>query len=68
MTSPSDRAELSTLRAQVEDLLERITPLAERYGESPDSAVATDLFAGERALRSAGRAFDKAIAHLDERS
>jgi hypothetical protein len=68
MTSTSDRAELSTLRSQVEDLVERITPIAERYGESPDSAIATDLFAGERALLSAGRALDQAIAHLDGRS
>jgi hypothetical protein len=65
MTSTSDRAELSTLRSQVEDLVERITPIAERYGESTDSAIATDLFAGERALVSAGRALDQAIAHLD---
>ena len=65
MTSTSDRAELSTLRAQVDDLLERITPIVERYGESPDSAVANDLFAGERALVSAGRALSQAIEHLD---
>jgi hypothetical protein len=68
MTSTSDRSELSTLRAQVGDLIERITPLAERYGDSPDSAVAIDLFAGERALLNAGRALDQAIAHLDEPS
>ena len=65
MTSTSDRTELSTLRAQVEDLIERITPIVERYGESSDSAVANDLFAGERALVSAGRALDQAIGHLD---
>jgi len=66
MTSTSDRAELSTLRAQVQDLIERITPLAERYGESPDTAVASDLFAGERSLLSARRALDQAISHLED--
>ena len=66
MTSTSDRAELSTLRAQVQDLLERITPLAERYGDSPDSVIASDLFAGERALLSARRALDQAISHLED--
>ena len=68
MTSSSDRAELSTLRAQVDDLIERLTPLAERYGEGSDSAIATDLFASERALVSAGRALDQAIGHLDDSS
>ena len=68
MASASDRAELSTLRSQVEELVERITPIAERYGESADSAVATDLFAGERALLSAGRALEQAISHLDSDS
>jgi hypothetical protein len=66
MTSTSDRAELSTLRSQVEDLVERITPIAERYGESSDSAIASDLFAAERGLVSARRSLDQAIAHLDE--
>jgi hypothetical protein len=65
MTSASDRAELSTLRSQVEELVERLTPIAERYGEGSDSAIASDLFAGERALINAGRALDQAIAHLD---
>lgn len=66
MTTTSDRAELSTLRSQVEDLIGRVTPIAERYGEGSDSAVASDLFAAERALVNAARSFEQAIAHLDE--
>ncbi len=61
----SDRAELSTLRAQLDDVLERVVAVADRYDDSPDSAVASDLFAAERALLSARRSLDRAIAHLE---
>ncbi len=63
--SASDRAELSTVRAQIADLLERITAIAERYGDGADSAIATDLFAAERALQAAARAIDHAVEHLE---
>lgn len=65
MGATSDRAELSTLRAQVDELTTRVVELAERYGNSPDSAVADDLFAAERALHGARRSLDRAAAHLD---
>jgi hypothetical protein len=64
--STSDPAELSTLRAQIDDLVERLTPIAERYGASSDSAIATDLFSAERALLTAGRSLERALAHLEE--
>jgi hypothetical protein len=61
---PSDLAELSTLRAQLEELTARVVLLAERYDTTPDSAIAADLFAAERALVGAGRALDRAVARL----
>jgi hypothetical protein len=62
--SPSDLAELSTLRALLEELTARLVSVAERYDESPDSAVAADLFTAERALLGAGRALDRAMSRF----
>ena len=64
--SSSDRAELSTLRSQLEELTERAVVVAGRYGDTADSAVAADLYASERSLIAARRALDRAIAALEE--
>ena len=64
MSIDSDRAELSTLRAQLDDLLERVTGIASRYEQTVDSAVADDLFASERALLAARRTLERASARL----
>ena len=64
MSNDSDLAELSTLRAQVEEIVRRVTTVAEHYGDTPDSAVAADLFAAERSLIAARRQLDRATAHL----
>ena len=64
-TQDSDRAELSTLRAQVDDLTRRVLAVAAHYDDTPDSAVAADLFAAERSLTAARRQLDRAIAHLE---
>jgi hypothetical protein len=64
--SSSDRAELSTLRAQLEQLIERVVAVASRYRDTSDSAVATDLYAAERSLFGARRALDRAIAALED--
>ena len=60
----SDRAELSTLRAQIDDLLRRVVAVADHYDDTPDSAVAADLFAAERSLVTARRQLDRATTHL----
>ncbi len=60
----SDVAELSSLRAQLEDLTARVVAVFERYADTPDSAVASDLFTAERSLLAAGRALDRAVRHL----
>ncbi|HZR13515.1 MAG TPA: hypothetical protein VFC33_09705 [Acidimicrobiia bacterium] len=65
MSPASDHAELSTLRSQLDDLSERVTRIAERFGRTPDSAVAFDLFAAERSLTAARRSLDKAIGALE---
>jgi hypothetical protein len=62
----SDLAELSTVRAQLEELARRVVAVADRYGDTPDSQIASDLYAAERTLVSARRAVDKAIAVLDD--
>jgi hypothetical protein len=60
----SDQAELSTLRSQLEEITARVTSVAERFGTTPDSAVAGDLFAAERALTAARRSLDKALGAM----
>jgi len=62
--SASELPELSTLRALLDELTARLVNVAERYDDTPDSAVAADLFAAERALLGAGRAVDRAISRL----
>ena len=63
--SASDRAELSTLRAQIDDLVRRVVAVADHYDDTPDSAVTSDLFAAERSLVAARRQLDRATAHLE---
>ena len=65
MSAP-DRAELLTHRTQVEELTARVTAIATRYGASPDSAIAADLFAAERSLVTTRRSLDRAMNHLTE--
>jgi hypothetical protein len=66
VSASSDRAELSTLRSQLEELARRVEAVADRYDDTPDSQIATDLYAAERTLISARRAVEKAITALDD--
>jgi hypothetical protein len=66
VSEESDRAELSTLRAQLDDLVERVTGVASRYEDGTDSAVADDLFATERSLLAARRTLERASTRLAE--
>lgn len=56
----STLGELSTLTTQLEELSVRVTEVAERYAETPDTRIAHDLFTAERALHGAKRALDQA--------
>jgi hypothetical protein len=62
----SDLAELSTLRSQLEELARRVEAVADRYEDTADSQIASDLYAAERTMVTARRAVDKAIAALDD--
>ncbi len=64
--APSDQAELSTLRAQIDDLIERIVAVSSRYASSAAPIVADDLYSVERSLGAARRALDRAQAHLSD--
>jgi hypothetical protein len=66
MSVDSDLAELSTLRAQLDDLVGRVTKLATRYDDTDDSAVADDLFATERSLLTARRTLQRATTRLND--
>ncbi len=61
----SDLAELSTLRAQVDDLVARVLVIAEAFDGGDDSSIATDLFATERALITARRSLERAMLNLE---
>lgn len=64
MTADSDRAELSALRSQLDDLTRRVVAVADRYRVNEDSLVAAELDAAERGLQGARRAVDRATAAL----
>ena len=57
---------LSSISSQLEDLGHRITEMAERYGATPDSALASELFGAERGLIGARRALDRARTFLNQ--
>jgi hypothetical protein len=65
MTS-SDQALLSSLSTQLDEIGRRITEMAERYGETPDSALATELFGAERTLFATRRSLDRARSLLED--
>ena len=64
VSSESDLAVLSSISSQLEELGARITEMAERYGSTPDSALANELYSAERGLIGARRALDRARGHL----
>ncbi len=66
MNAPSDLASLSSVGAQLDELATRITEMAERYGETPDSLVAAELFAAERGLMGARRSVERAATALGD--
>lgn len=51
----SDRAELSTVATQLEELAQRVTDMAERHRGTEYDDVAVRLFEVERSMHSAGR-------------
>jgi hypothetical protein len=68
VSTSSDLALLSSIGTQLEEIGRRITALAEAYGETPDSAVASELFGAERAVFGSRRSLDRARALLEDMS
>jgi hypothetical protein len=66
VNAPSDLASLSSVGAQIDELAARVTEMAERYGETPDSLVAAELFAAERGLLGARRSVERAASALND--
>ena len=66
MSTTSDLALISSLGAQLEDIGNRITEMAERYGATPDSALAAELYGAERGVVGARRSLERARSYLAE--
>ena len=60
----SDAAELSSLRAVLDDLVRRVDMIADRYRTREDTSVSTDLENADRSLVAAGRSVDRALRAL----
>ena len=65
MAASSDFAELSSLRAQLDELTSRVVAVGDRYRDTDDSAIAAELDQAERTLLGAGRALDRATSMLN---
>ena len=65
MSASSDLALLSSLGAQLEDIGNRITEMAERFGATPDSSLAAELYGAERGVLGARRSLERARAYLN---
>ena len=66
VSTSSDLALLSSLGAQLEDIGNRITEMAERFGATPDSALAAELYGAERGVVGARRSLERARPYLNE--
>ena len=64
MSGSSDFAELSSLKAQLDDLTARVVAVGDRYRDTDDSAIAAELDQAERALLGAYRSLDRAGGFL----
>ena len=67
MPGSPDFAELSSLRAQLDELTARVVAVGDRYRDTDDSAIAAELDQAERTLIGATRALDRAASLLDQR-
>jgi hypothetical protein len=64
VASSSDFAELSSLRAQLDELTARVVGVGDRYRDTDDSAISGELDMAERALVGAVRSLDRAAGLL----
>ena len=64
MSATSDFAELSSLKAQLEELTSRVVAVGDRYRDTDDSAISAEIDQAERALLGANRSLDRATTLL----
>jgi hypothetical protein len=64
VSASSDFAELSSLQAQLEELTSRVVAVGDRYRDTDDSAISSEIDQAERALIGANRSLDRATALL----
>jgi hypothetical protein len=64
MANDSDRAELSTLQSQLDDVTRRVVAVSDGYRDTPDSAIVAELDTAERSLMAAGRALERVLKLL----
>lgn len=68
MDPSRDLAIVSSLHAQVDELADRVTALADGYRTTPDSAVASELYSAERALLAVRRSLVRVTRLLESAS
>ncbi len=61
----SDLPELDSSATTIEDLVQRISALAEKHEKEGDETVAADLYEVERSLRAAGRRLGALLRRMD---
>ncbi len=64
MASDSERAELSTLQSQLNDVTRRVVAVSDGYRDTPDSAIVAELDTAERNLLAAHRAVERVLKLL----
>jgi hypothetical protein len=64
VSASSDFAELSSLKAQLEELTTRVVAVGDRYRDTDDSAISAEIDQAERAMLGAYRSLDRATSLL----
>lgn len=61
----SDRAELDSSATIIEDLITRVSAVAEAHQRAGDESLAIDLYEVERSLRAASRRLETVLRRID---
>ena len=61
----NDRADLSSIATQLDELSRRVAAAGERLHRDPTEDAAVSLFEVERALRTAMRSLQRALSQLE---
>jgi hypothetical protein len=64
VSASSDFAELSSLKAQLEELTSRVVAVGDRYRDTEDTAISAEIDQAERSLLGANRSLDRATGLL----